>query len=406
MTQMGREDVLFSEEIVPWDQVLRLVINLIIPFRHGAKGIECITGRRGHFRLSTDAPLKWVPFVVDEYYLKFIREHLQELPSLEYPVPIGIANDFIDKFIMLKDSPDTVPTFLTRTSLSADQQQRTSLFMLEKEQLKQLVSEGNVFLVDASRRKCNHLMPDVYFSKREAIQYLDKKGLLDRAFAAGCSWRDQIREPEVGGLPAPTENIFYGLPEELISMGIPEYRKTLTLRKSEVVASQLAKLLPKLVEGEQIIEEDLVVINAPSTLTEPVLGVIRSEPNLAVDLVPPIPASSPSAIGNNSVKSSSSEHPIVSKDDKAKSAQENYAIASEMALLSEGNSVVKKFIGMQAVMNRLGVSRPTIYNYLNPNSPSYNPNFPQPVKLNSENKWVEAEINAFMEAPTLLKKKR
>lgn len=406
MTQRGEEDVLFPEEIVPWDEVVRLVINLRIPFRHKAKGIECVTEVFFSCLPIPAGPITWFPIVSNENHWGFIKEHLKELPSLEFPVPLGIANDFIDKFILLKDSPNIVPFFLTSTNLNSDQQKRTSLFTSEKEQLQQLVSEGDVFLVDASRRKCEYLTHGVYFSKREAIQYLDKKGLLDRAFAAGCSWRDQIRVPEVGGLPAPTADIYYGLPQELISMGIQEYRKTLTFRKSEVVASQLAQLLPKLVEEEQIIEEDSDAINATVPVTEPVSGLIESEPNFAVDVVSPIQASSPSAIGHKNVKSSSSKHTVVSENNESKSIKENPVIESEMTLFSKSDPAVKRFIGMREVIDRLGVSRPTIYNYLNPDSQSYNPNFPQPEKLNSENKWVEAEINAFMEAPNLLKKKR
>ena len=405
MTQGDQVDVLFPEEIIPWDEVVRLVVNLLIPFRHRAKGIECITGGFFSNHQSQGGPVSWFPPVLSENDWEFIKEHLQELPSLEFPVPIGIANEFVDKFIMLKDSPDFVPAFLTSMDLNADQQQRVYLFNSEIEQLERLVSERDVFLVDASRRKCVNLTHGVYFSKREAIQYLAKKGLLDRAFATGCSWRDQTREPEAGGISPLGEDIYYGLPQELIRMGIQEYRKTLTLRKSEVVASQLAQLHPKWVEGGQVIEENSNEKNAPAPVTVPVLGLVESGPNSVVDVIPVILVSSPPTVVNNNAKFSSSAPLSVSENYETKSMKKDPVTESEMITVCERDAEGKRLIGMKEVMERLDVSRPTIYNYLNSNSPSYNPNFPQPLKLNSENKWDESEFIVFVEALKLPKKK-
>ena len=401
MTQRGLEDVLFPEEIVPWDEVVRLVINLRIPFRHRAKGIECITGGISSFQTIPGGSVNWLPFVMKEDFWGFIKEHLQELPSLEFPVSLGIANDFVDKFIMLKDSPNYMPSFLTSMSLNVDQQQRNSQFKEEKEELQKLVLNRDVFLVDASRSKCEYLTHGVYFSKRQAIQYLDKKGLLERAFATGCSWRDQILEPDVGGLSSPNDDAYYGLPKELIKMGVEEYRKTLTLRKSEIVANQLAHFHHKQLEG-QVIEENSSESNAPVSMIEP----DESRPTLAADVPPVIQVSSLPTVGNNNIKSISSEHFVVSENDESMSMKKSPVTESETILDSEKDTAVKRLIGMKEVMERLGVSRPTIYNYLDPSSPSYNPDFPQPMKLNSENKWVESEINAFVEGLNRSKKKR
>jgi len=60
-------------------------------------------------------------------------------------------------------------------------------------------------------------------------------------------------------------------------MGIQEYRKTLTLRKSEVVASQLAQLHHKPVEGGQVVEENSVERNAPVPVAEPVSGWSKAD---------------------------------------------------------------------------------------------------------------------------------
>lgn len=405
MTQRDQEDILFPEEIIPWDEVVRLVINLLIPFRHRAKGIECITGGFSSYKSVPDGRIQWLPFVLKDKQWEFIKEHLKDLPSLEFPVPLGIANEFIEKFIMLKDSPSIVPSFLTRASLINDQRKRDSLFAPEKEELNQLVSERDVFLVDASRKKCICLAHGVYFTKREAIHYLEKKGLLYRAFAVGCSWRDQIQEPEIGGLPSPIEERFYGLPQELITMGIQEYRRTLTLRKSEVVASQLAQLHPKF-ETEQVIEEDSGEINASAPVLEPDSMPAENGPNLAVDVVPLIQDSLPTTVGSNNVKSSSFKDPVVSENEDVKSRKENPVTDSETTLVDEDDPAATRLIGMKEVMERLGVSRQTVYNYMDPESSSYIPNFPLPRMLNGENKWIESEFDAFVKSLTTHKKKR
>ena len=345
---------------------------------------------------TQDSRDPWLPVVLSENHWGFITEHLQELPSLEFPVSLGILNNFIDKFIMLKGSPSFVPSFLTSMDLNQDQQCRVSQFTEYKEELQKQVSERDVFLVNESRIECTWLTRGVYFTRREAIKYLEKKGLLDRAFAAGCSWRDQIREPGVGELSTSTEiPRYYGLPQELIMMGIQKYRETLTLRKSEVVASQLVLLYQKLAGKVQVIEENSYEINSPVPVTEPVSGRDESRPNLVVD-AQVIQVSAPSAVGND-IKSCSPEHSVIPEKDEVQFLKKNTFAESEIISVYERDPAVKKFIGMKEVIERLGVSRPTIYNYLNLTSKSYNPNFPKPLKLNSENKWVESEFNAFME---------
>ncbi len=406
MTQRDQEDILFPEEIIPWDEVVRLVINLRIPFRHSAKGIECITGGVSSYMSVPDGRIQWLPLVLKDNQWEFIKEHLQDLPSLEFPVPLGIANEFIDKFIMLKDSPNIVPSFLTLNSLINDQIARYSQFTSEKEELNRIVSECVVFLVDASWRTCKNLTHGVYFTKRDAIQYLGKKGLLDRAFATGCSWREQIREPEIEGLPPPIEDRYYGLPQELIKMGIQEYRKTLTLRRSEAVASQLAQLLSKLAEAEQVIEKDSGETNAPAPVIEPVSELVKNGSNLAVDVVPMIQVSSPSTIVNNNVKPNPSKDLVVSERDVAKPTNENPVTKSEIKLVGESDPAATRLIGMKEVMERLGVTRQTVYNYMDPDSSSHIPEFPLPRMLNGENKWIESEIDTFVKSLTHRKKKR
>lgn len=49
------------------------------------------------------------------------------------------------------------------------------------------------------------------------------------------------------------------------------------------------------------------------------------------------------------------------------------------------------------VMQRTGLSRSTLYNKLDPDSPYYDPSFPTQVRIGSAVRWVEAEVNAWLE---------
>lgn len=393
MTKSDRKDILFPDEIIPWDDAVKLAVNLLIPFRHRAIGIECITGGWGSFRTIPGGPIQWLPFRINEDVWRFIKDHLQELPTLEFPIPLGIANEFIDKFIMLKESPDFVPSFLTHSSLIHDQKKRDDQFNQNKEELNRLISKGDVLLVSESRIKCVNLSNGVFFTKKEAIQYLDRKGLLDKALATGCSWRDLAREPELGDLSAPVEENYYGLQRELLRMGIQEYRRTLTLRKHASVASQLAQFPSSLGMNGGVVDEKSCEGNAK----EPVIELVKSSPILMEDALTPIQVLGSPVIGNNKVKSGFTKFAVAPENDEA-SSKESPIAESEIASATEKNPVVKKLIGMSEVMELLGVSRTTIYNYIKPDSPSYKPNFPKPTTELNGNKWDESEINAYVES--------
>lgn len=390
MTQNSEENVLFPEEIVPWDDVINLAINLTIPFRHRAKGIECITGRRAPIQQSPIVPAEWIPYVLNEKFLGFIKEHLQELPLLVYPISPSKANEFIDKFIMLKDSPDMLPSFLTSEDLNADREKRVNLFTPMKKDLEQLILDGDVFLVDGFRIKRTDLSHNVYFTKRGAIQYLETKALLDRAFSEGSTWRNLILEPDVEASPSPTEKIYYGLSKELINFGIQEYRKMLTLRKLEFVVSQTAQLPPSLTDSDHITKESQI-------LSESAINSVLDQPL-------PIQNSSTSSVTKSNIKSPSAQIAIVPEDNKQNSINESPIIECKTTLLNETDSGITRLIGMSEVMKRLGVSRPTVYNYMKSDHKSYNPDFPLPGKLNAGNKWIEAEIDTFVKKQASFKK--
>ncbi|HEF4735535.1 AlpA family phage regulatory protein [Burkholderia multivorans] len=52
-----------------------------------------------------------------------------------------------------------------------------------------------------------------------------------------------------------------------------------------------------------------------------------------------------------------------------------------------------------AVLKRIGVSRTTLYRWLDRNSKSYDPTFPRPVSLGANSiGWLEAELDQWLEA--------
>lgn len=55
-----------------------------------------------------------------------------------------------------------------------------------------------------------------------------------------------------------------------------------------------------------------------------------------------------------------------------------------------------KFISIQEVIERFGVSRATIDRWLRPDSGVYIPDFPKKIKQGSSTFFVESEINAYM----------
>ena len=46
---------------------------------------------------------------------------------------------------------------------------------------------------------------------------------------------------------------------------------------------------------------------------------------------------------------------------------------------------------------RLGIARSTIYAYLDPQSPSYKPNFPKPIRIGSAVGFIEQELDDYLE---------
>ncbi|HHQ6722062.1 TPA: helix-turn-helix transcriptional regulator [Serratia fonticola] len=56
-----------------------------------------------------------------------------------------------------------------------------------------------------------------------------------------------------------------------------------------------------------------------------------------------------------------------------------------------------KILRLPAVIEKLGIARATIYDWLNPKSPRYNPTFPRQVQLGQKSVgWLESDLNQWL----------
>lgn len=59
---------------------------------------------------------------------------------------------------------------------------------------------------------------------------------------------------------------------------------------------------------------------------------------------------------------------------------------------------VHRILRLKQVSERVGLSRSTIYDRINPNSPRYDESFPKPVKIGaSAIGWLESSVNKWIE---------
>lgn len=355
-----------------------MVVHLRIPFRHRSTGIDCITGGLMGSKLSSG--MHFWPIVLRDEHWKFINDHLESLPYLEYPISSKVAKEFIDQFVMLKDSPDWVPSLLTHANLLFDTEKRNVAFESEKNELKKLMSSGDVFLVDSQGMKCENLSLGVFLSNREAIRLLERKGLLDRALMVGCDWTAFTCGSEVN-TPEKTAGKYHGLSHELLKIGVAEYRCRLTLSALQALTTHSEASG----SGQDLKE---TVARSRSVDKNDWSGSLR-------EFNPDMTDKSHGVAQTSSSLSESNSKDIESSD-TARGDDEG----SELKYCSDDHSGDKpdstvptpKWIGTKTVLEMLQVSRATVYSYMNSTSRSYDPTFPTPHKVHSENKWNESDI--------------
>ncbi|MDM3562515.1 AlpA family phage regulatory protein [Proteus vulgaris] len=56
-----------------------------------------------------------------------------------------------------------------------------------------------------------------------------------------------------------------------------------------------------------------------------------------------------------------------------------------------------RILRLPAVLQRIGIARSTLYDWINPESPRYDPNFPKQRKLGRQSVgWIESELNEWL----------
>ena len=56
-----------------------------------------------------------------------------------------------------------------------------------------------------------------------------------------------------------------------------------------------------------------------------------------------------------------------------------------------------RFVRMREVQKKIGISRSTVYDWINPNSPRFDDSFPKPMRLGVNSVgWVDTELEDWL----------
>ncbi|WP_191486366.1 helix-turn-helix transcriptional regulator [Pseudomonas sp. FEN] len=67
--------------------------------------------------------------------------------------------------------------------------------------------------------------------------------------------------------------------------------------------------------------------------------------------------------------------------------------------MTENSSTHPRVLRLKQVLDRVGLSRSTIYDRMNPASPRYDSSFPKPMKIGSSAVgWLESSISKWIES--------
>ena len=66
--------------------------------------------------------------------------------------------------------------------------------------------------------------------------------------------------------------------------------------------------------------------------------------------------------------------------------------------MSDPNRIAIEIIRRRTLEVRVGLTRSTIYDKINPKSPRYDPTFPKPIRLGGNSVgWIASEVDAWLE---------
>ena len=225
-----------GEELINPETFVRLIPVLKVPFRHYAKGIDCIDGKLNiRFDatekdgvVAPDADKVWAGTVMQEEDWMYIQSILSELPELTFPVPKEVCKKFINEFLIAKDSPDWFPWILNGNHLKMDGIRRENIFRSETQHFHRALVDGVVIVVDQSYSRCLSLGSpgEVFISKEDAAIYLRRKGLARCTVEDGKTLDELITEPNIE-LPGAIFQHYYGIPQGLLTSSLDEYRQRL-----------------------------------------------------------------------------------------------------------------------------------------------------------------------------------
>lgn len=67
--------------------------------------------------------------------------------------------------------------------------------------------------------------------------------------------------------------------------------------------------------------------------------------------------------------------------------------------MAESSTIHPRVLRLKQVLERVGLSRSTIYDRMNPASPRYDDTFPKPIKIGSSAVgWLESSISKWIES--------
>lgn len=395
MQTTNSNKVLFPEEIISCEGVLGVIAAIRHPQRIHAKGIDCITGFSVMFE-AVGSKSFWLPVKVKPEEWDILNGTLNVMPTLAYPLTGEIIHEFLDDYVLRNYNTKFIPTFLSSRTLHWDVEQRVGLYKFELEELSRLFLLSKLELIDKSRfildeKKQAHLLGQpntVFFTREEAVRYLERKSYLQKALEFSVSWHEIVRESDILDSVVNVKGCCFGYPKMLEDSGVEHYRNWLRLqrplkRKGEILDLSSSKL------GESCSASlgDINVAQSSSNAQEVLVSEASSVYPETFDL----------NITQRAVKTNSRNdqlmHSSVADPDKCaiSSAQTEHS-----ALPQSSKEKDMTLIGMDVVCKLTGYERSTIFNYESPKGKYFDSTFPKSQIIKGVKKWYKSEIEEWI----------